>query len=107
MVGLVGARDLQKRGLGCCSPEQVRESWGNNILTINLTTSQLAASAHNSSEPFRYGLVEAKHPVYEVMRALIAGIEDGKPVSSAGKARFRGASLVMMPIFLYTSPIAI
>jgi hypothetical protein len=33
---------------------------------------------------FRYALVEADGPVYEVMRTLIAGIEDGRAVSSAG-----------------------
>jgi len=40
------------------------------------------------------------------MRALIAGNEDGKPVSPAGEARLRGASLAM-PILLCTFPVAI
>jgi hypothetical protein len=52
--------------------------------SVPWTINNYVSISRIAAQFFRYALVEANGPVYEVMRTLIAGIEDGRAVSSAG-----------------------
>jgi hypothetical protein len=51
--------------------------------------------SRNIAQFFRYALTEIKSLVYEISRALIAGIQMARPLALRGEARLRATILLL------------